>query len=86
MCSVWPLRVSDSTEGVSGHLWLTQRNVDRLEGKAGRVHGKELTKRQNFQQMEVGFEKGTCKQAFTELRERFTLPLFQVDCLKYILQ
>jgi hypothetical protein len=57
-CSVWPLWGSSSTEGVSGYLWLTQRNIDRLEGMAGRVQGKELTKRQNLQQTEAGWGKG----------------------------
>lgn len=58
-CSVWLLWVPGGTEAVSGYPWLTQRNVDRLEGKAGRVQEKELAKMQNLQQMEGGWEEGS---------------------------
>ena len=57
-CSVWLLWVPGGTEGVSGYPWLTQRNVDRLEEKAGRVQEKELAKTQNLQQVGVGWEEG----------------------------
>lgn len=75
-CSVWPLWVPGSTEGVSGYPWLTQRNVDRLERKAGKVQRKELTKRQNLQQMEVGWEEGYLQAGCYRTKGETHFPLF----------